>query len=102
VFDFVNLTSNDDSSECSNFISISSEKKPNDAYRLCGNRQGVKLITTYNNVVINFVTNTGLSNFMSTFSLFFKIISDPSALIPATTNRPLLTGSISPRQGKIC
>ncbi len=80
MFDNLNLSAEEESTECSfNYISISSEKKPNDVYRLCGNRKGVKLITTYNNVVINFVAKRGLANFIGTFSLIFRIITDPSA-----------------------
>ena len=80
MFDTINLSSDEGSEGCSSsYVSISSEKKPNEVYRLCGNRKGVKLITTYNNVMINFVAKIGLADYIGTFSLIFRIITDPSA-----------------------
>ena len=86
AFDYINIPSvehgrrAESSNDCSsNYISIASEKKPNEYYRLCGNRQGVKLITTYNNVLINFVTKSVLTDYIGAFSLVFRIITDPSA-----------------------
>lgn len=82
VFDIINIPSdqNGDSSDCSsNYVSIASEKKPFDIYKLCGNRKGVKLITTYNNVLINFVMNKNIADLIGSFSLIYRIITDPSA-----------------------
>ena len=61
----------------SSYVSIASDNKPSEDYKLCGSRRGVKLVTTYNNVLINYVTNS-LNDFPSSFSLMYRIIADPS------------------------
>ena len=81
VFDHISMPNEGDDTfyKCyNNYISVSSQNRPEEYYRLCGNRKGVKLITTYNNVLINFVTNS-IRDFVAGFSLVYKIISDPSA-----------------------
>lgn len=60
-----------------NYISIASASKPKEDYRLCGQRRGVKLITTYNNVLVRFVTKH-LKDISAGFSLIYRIIKDPS------------------------
>ncbi|CAF1063533.1 unnamed protein product [Brachionus calyciflorus] len=99
VFDFINLGnipgSELDQYGCSsNFISVASEQKPEEDYRLCQQRRGIKLITTYNNVLIKFVTKS-LKDITAGFSIIYKIIKDPSSINPPplTTNQP--TASIS-------
>ena len=75
MFDFIEIPS--DSSDCSfNYLSIASEKKQNEYYKLCGSKKGVKLITTYNNVLI---IKSSTSTFSGGFSLIYKIITDPSS-----------------------
>lgn len=86
VFDFVNLpaktTDNNralDQFGCSSsYVSIASLYRPNEDYRLCGQRRGVKLITTYNTVLINFVT-TGLNDPTSGFSMIFRVIQQQTS-----------------------
>lgn len=70
------------------YISIASLYRPNEDYRLCGQRRGIKLVTTYNVVLINFVT-TGLSDPTAGFSMIFRVIQQqqqqqkqPSAASP--------------------
>lgn len=82
VFDFINIPKSFDdfvdSLGCNtNYVSIASLNKPSENYKLCGVRRGVKLITTYNSVLINFVNN--IRDMNAGFSLVFKVISDPSA-----------------------
>lgn len=82
MFDYINLENSPnailDQYGCSsNFLSISPENNPLDSYKLCQQRRGVKLITTYSNVLINFVTNA-LTDINSGFSIIFRIIKDPS------------------------
>jgi hypothetical protein len=61
-----------------NYISIASYNKPEEYYKLCGQKRNVKFITTYNNVLINFVSKS-IKDVSSGFSAVFKMISDPSA-----------------------
>lgn len=94
VFDYVNLPngpvgSKVDQFGCSsNYISIASLFRPNEDYRLCGQRRGVKLITTYNIVLINFVT-ASLSDLTAGFSMIFRVISDPTAFVPPSSTTTL-------------
>lgn len=82
IFDYINLGNSPDAvldqyGCSSNFISIASENNPLDNYKLCQQRRGVKLITTYSNVLIKFVTDA-LKDINSGFSIIFRIIKDPS------------------------
>lgn len=90
VFDFVNLavkTSSTGSAQplhldqfgcSSSYISISSLHRPNEDYRLCGQRRGIKLVTTYNIVLIKFIT-TGLNDPSAGFSMIFRVIQQAGA-----------------------
>ena len=79
LFDHINLPQYDQYPHLcfSDYISISSHNKPNEDYKLCGSKRGVKLVTTYNNVLINYVT-TSVKDFSASFSLMYRMIADPS------------------------
>jgi hypothetical protein len=55
--------------------------KPTQFYKLCGQRTSIKLITTYNNVIIRlaFGGSTNDLPIGSGFTMTYRIISDPSA-----------------------
>lgn len=67
----------------SNYVSIASLYRPNEDYRLCGQRRGIKLVTTYNVVLINFIT-TGLSDPATGFSMIFRVIQQNSPVVAAS------------------
>jgi hypothetical protein len=79
LFDYVNFPQYDLFPDIcfSSYVSIASQNKPSDDYKICGSKRGVKLVTTYNNVLVNFVTNS-LKDFAAGFNLMYRIIADPS------------------------
>lgn len=105
VLDFVNLpvkvsgsTRLDQFGCTSSYVSIASFYRPNEDYRLCGQRRGVKLVTTYNTVLIKFIT-TGLSDPAAGFSLIFRLIAQASSTTATgTTGKPIVTASIGQKQ----
>ena len=60
----------------SNYIAIASASKPTDSYKVCGQRESVKLVTTYNAVLIGFVMKSQMSQMKFDFGLAYKILGD--------------------------
>ena len=58
-----------------NFISVASANKPTDSYKFCGQKEIVKLVTTYSSVLIGFATRT-FQDLNFDFGLIYKIL-DP-------------------------
>lgn len=96
MFDYVNLPANgavaDEFGCTSSYVSIASLYRPNEDYRLCGQRRGVKLITTYNVVLIKFVTTNLKNNPAFGFSLIFRLIMQKAA----SPSRPPVGVAVTP------
>ncbi len=77
IFDYISIPASLNKSEkCSeNYISIRSQNRPTRLYKLCGEQRSKKFITNYNDVLINFITET-IEGISVGFSLVFKIIGD--------------------------
>lgn len=58
-----------------NYISVASSSKPTDSYKVCGQRESVKLVTTYNSVLIGFVMKS-MTQMKFDFGLAYKILGD--------------------------
>jgi hypothetical protein len=64
--------------DCSrNYLTISSFHRSSDAYKICPNRETIKLMATYNTVLITFSIQTYLQEKIG-FELNFRIIRDTS------------------------
>lgn len=77
IFDYINIPATINKSEkCSdNYLSIRSKNRPTRLYKLCGEQRSKKFITNYNDVLINFITET-IEGLSAGFSLVFKVIGD--------------------------
>jgi len=77
IFDYISIPASPNKGEkCSqNYISIKSKNRPTRLYKLCGEQRSKKFITNYNDVFINFITES-LEGISAGFSLVFKIIGD--------------------------
>ena len=81
LFEFINVQDDLDSDlenpNCLfNYISISSFSQKNNFYKICGKREQTKIITTYNDVLINLVVDA-VNDLSTGFYLNYKIINNP-------------------------
>lgn len=64
--------------DCStNFLTVSSSHRSSDAYKICNSRDNIKLMATYNTVLITFSIQTYLQEKIG-FELNFRVIGDTS------------------------
>lgn len=58
-----------------NYVSIASYNRPNQNIKICGQRRSIKFITTYNLVLINFISTTNIDIEIG-FRLTYKILRE--------------------------
>lgn len=56
-----------------NYVSIRSQNRPTNMYKLCGEHTSKKFITNYNDVLINLITGS-LGGLSAGFSLVYSVI----------------------------